>query len=61
MARRPRRWAWLDGRVGFLALLLALAVAFQALVAPAVTAPRARTPSWGWPSSAGGPCGTSSP
>jgi hypothetical protein len=41
MARRPRRWAWLDGRVGFLALLLALAVAFQVLVAPAATAPRA--------------------
>ena len=41
MARRSRRWAWLDGRVAFLALLLALAVAFQVLVAPAATAPRA--------------------
>jgi hypothetical protein len=35
------RWAWLDGRVGFLALLLALAVAFWALLAPAATAARA--------------------
>jgi hypothetical protein len=35
------RWAWLDGRVGFLALLLALAVAFWALAAPAATAARA--------------------
>ena len=41
MTRRPRRWAWLDGRVGFLALLLALLVAFQVLVAPAAAAPRA--------------------
>jgi hypothetical protein len=35
------RWAWFDERVGFLALLLAGAVAFQVLVAPAATAPRA--------------------
>jgi hypothetical protein len=41
MERRPPRWAWLDGRVGFLALLLAVAVAFQVLIVPAATAPRA--------------------
>ena len=35
------RWAWFDERVGFLALLLAVAVAFQVLLAPAATAPRA--------------------
>ena len=35
------RWAWLDGRVCFLGLLLALAVAFWALLAPAATAERA--------------------
>ena len=34
------RWAWFDERVGFLALLLAVAVAFQVLIAPAATAPR---------------------
>ena len=41
MARRPRRWAWLDERVGFLALLLAVAVAFQVLLAPVATDSRA--------------------
>jgi hypothetical protein len=35
------RWAWLDERVCFLALLLALGVAFQVLLVPVATAPRA--------------------
>jgi len=34
---RTMRWAWLDGRVCFLGLLLALAVAFWALLAPVAT------------------------
>jgi hypothetical protein len=35
------RWAWLDERVGVLALVLAAAVAFQVTIVPAATAPRA--------------------
>jgi hypothetical protein len=35
------RWAWLDERVCFLALLLALAVAFWALLVPVATDARA--------------------
>jgi cytochrome c biogenesis factor len=35
------RWAWFDERVGFLALLLAVAVAVQVTIVPAATAPRA--------------------
>jgi hypothetical protein len=35
------RWGWFDERVGFLALLLAVAVAFQVTIVPAATDPRA--------------------
>jgi hypothetical protein len=35
------RWGWFDERVGVLALLLAVAVAFQVTIVPAATAPRA--------------------